>query len=116
MNNITIAGAVGRNAEVRHTQTGDPVAGFSVAVNEGKDRTTWFNCSLRGDRAIKLAPYITKGSKITVSGPVSARVHEGKAYLQVFVNQFTLQGGGERREQAQQQAPADALDGDSIPF
>lgn len=41
MNNLTIAGALGRDAETRTTQTGETVTGFSVAVNEGKDKTTW---------------------------------------------------------------------------
>jgi single-stranded DNA-binding protein len=34
---LTIAGNIGKDAEVRRTQSGDPVAGFSVAVDNGKD-------------------------------------------------------------------------------
>ena len=37
MNNITIAGNVGKSAEIRSTQNGDKLAGFSVAVDNGKD-------------------------------------------------------------------------------
>ena len=90
MNNITIAGNIGKDAEVRSTPNGDRVAGWSVAVNEGKDRTTWFSCSLWGDRAEKLAPFIRKGDRIAVSGSVSARAHDGKAYLEVRVSQVTF--------------------------
>ena len=54
MNNLTIAGALGRDAETRTTQTGETVTGFSVAVSNGKDRdATWFDCSLWGDRGPK---------------------------------------------------------------
>jgi single-strand DNA-binding protein len=119
MNNITIAGNVGKDAVVRSTGNGDKVAGFSVAVNEGKDRTTWFSCSLWGDRAEKLAGFITKGSKVAISGSVSAREYDGKALIEVRVGQISFLGGGQRAEGG---APAydaglrpGALD-DEIPF
>jgi single-stranded DNA-binding protein len=34
MKNVTIAGRIGRSAELRRTQSGDPVASFSVAVDD----------------------------------------------------------------------------------
>jgi len=94
MNCLVIAGNVGKDAELRTTQNSKDVASFSVAVSNGKDRdATWFDCSLWGERGKKLAQYIRKGDKITVMGEVSAREHNGKAYLQVFVRELTLQGG-----------------------
>ena len=118
MNNITIAGHVGRDAQLRNTQS-DQVASFSLAVSEGKDKTTWFDCSIWGDRASKLSQYITKGTSLAVSGRVSARVHEGKAYLQVSVSQVTFLGGRQQASepQRQQSQPSDhgGLD-DGIPF
>lgn len=94
MNCLTIAGNVGKDAELRTTQQGKQVASFSVGVSQGRDKeTTWFDCSIWGERAAKLQPYIRKGDKITVMGEVSAREHNGKAYLQVFVRELTLQGG-----------------------
>ena len=94
MNVLTIAGNIGKDAEVRTTQNGKDVAGFSVAVSNGKDRdATWFDCSVWGERARKLAPYIRKGDKITVTGSISAEEHNGKAYLKVFVRDLTFQGG-----------------------
>jgi single-strand DNA-binding protein len=99
MNNLTIAGVIGRDAELRRTGDGDPVAGFPVGVSNGKDKdgnwrdSTWFDCSLWGKRAEALAPYLLKGGKVVVSGQVSARAHEGKAYLQIRVAELTMQGG-----------------------
>jgi len=104
MNNLTIAGTIGRDAEIRTTQNGDKVAGFSVAVSNGKDKngewreSTWFDCSLWGKRADSLGPHIRKGGKVAISGRVSARAHDGKAYLQVMVNEIDLLGGGEKRD------------------
>lgn len=102
---IIIAGTVGKDAVLRQTQS-DPVLGFSIAVNNGKDTqgverpTTWYDCSLWGKRGEALARYITKGSKLTVTGRPTVRVHEGKAYLGVSVNEVTLMGGGQSRDES----------------
>lgn len=126
MKQITIAGNIGRDAVVRRTNAGDAVAGFPVAVEErnGQDkRTLWFDCSLWGKRGDALAQYLTKGSRVTVAGDLSTREHEGKTYLTVRVAEVTLQGGGERRDDAPRDRPKegagstrrDDLD-DEIPF
>ena len=121
MNNLIIAGNIGKDAELRQTQNGKQVCGFSVAVSGRKDDpATWFDCSIWGERAAKVAPYIRKGDRITVSGEVSAREHNGKAYLQVFVKDFTFQGGkseggtGTGQDGYSQPGPAD-MD-DEIPW
>jgi len=103
MNSLTIAGTLGRDAELRRTQGGDAVVGFSVAVDNGKDKNgqkrdaTWFDCSLWGKRGEALAQYLKKGTKVALQGRVSAREHNGKAYLQLSVSELTFQGGGEQR-------------------
>jgi single-strand DNA-binding protein len=125
MKNIVVAGNIGKDAVVRTTQGGDRITGWSVAVEDGfgqNKRTLWFDCSWFGGRGEKLAQYLTKGSKITVSGDFSTREHEGKTYLQVRVNDVTLQGGGQDRQRDDRQqdqrvsGQADDLDADSIPF
>ena len=96
---VTIAGNLGKDAELRRTQQGDPILGFSVAVSEGRDKpTTWWDVSLFGKRGEKLAQYLTKGSRVTVTGRFSAREYEGKTYLQCAANEIALQGGGESRD------------------
>lgn len=126
MKQITIAGNIGRDAVVRRTNADDAVAGFSVAVEErnGQDkRTLWFDCSLWGKRGEALAQYLTKGSRVTVAGDLSTREHEGRTYLTVRVAEVTLQGGGERRDDAPRDRPRDDDGGarrtdldDEIPF
>ena len=123
MKTITIAGNIGKDAETRRTQGGDAVTGWSLAVEErkGQDkRTLWFDCSLWGKRGEALAPYLTKGSRVAVSGDLSTREHDGKTYLTVKASEVTLMGGGqERRDEpaAPQRSNAPAFDDmDSIPF
>jgi len=79
MNNITIAGQLGRDAEVRQMPNGDPVANFSVADSQGREKPTiWWNCQLFGKRAESLAQYLTKGTSVTVSGNVTQRSYTDK--------------------------------------
>lgn len=123
MQMLTIAGTIGRDAEVRRTQSGDAVAGFSVAVDNGKDKdgnrrdATWFDCSLWGKRGDALAPYLTKGTRVCITGRPGAREHNGKVYLQCNVDELSLLGGGTREQRADPRpAPADNIDDDEIPF
>lgn len=100
MQKLIIAGRVGKDAVLRLTQSGDAVLGFSLAVDNGKDRdgnkrpATWFDCSIWGKRADSLERYIVKGMCLTVEGRPMAREHDGKAYLGCNVQELSFQGGG----------------------
>ena len=122
MKAIIIAGNIGKDAEVRSTQGGDKVTGWTVAVEDrtGKDKSTiWFDCTLWGKRGESLAQYLTKGSKVCVSGELSTREHNGKTYLTIRAEQVTLMGGKPegQREERREDPPAqrNPMD-DSIPF
>lgn len=105
MQTVIIAGNVGNVKEVREVG-GDKVLNFSLAVDNGKDKngerreSTWWDCSLWGKRAESLAPYIQKGSRLTVQGRPSARAHEGKAYLGVTVNELTFMSSKQDSERS----------------
>lgn len=126
MKNLTIAGGIGKDAVTRTTQGGDKVTSWSVAVDDrqGQDkRTLWFDCSLWGKRGEALSQYLTKGTRVAVSGDLSTREHEGRTYLTLRADQVTLLGGGQDRQQGGQSgggqgaAQAGGGDyGDEIPF
>lgn len=128
MQTLIIAGTVGKDAVLRNTTSGDAVLGFSVAVDNGKDKSgekrepTWYDCAIWGDRAKKLESHITKGLRMTLTGRPTAREHEGKVYLGINVDNFTFQGGGEKSDSysgpaGRAKAPAESYDlDDSIPF
>ena len=122
MQQLTIAGTLGKDAELRKTGNGDAVAGFSVAVDNGKDKngtkreTTWIDCSLWGKRGEALSPYLTKGLKVAITGRPTVRAYDGKAYLGCSVNEITLMGGGEKSSGQSPQAPASQNLDDEIPF
>lgn len=136
MNTGTFAGRLGRSADLRQGDTPTKsVANFSVAVNVGfgdKKRTLWVGCSLWGERAEKLAQYLTKGTAVTVSGDVDLRQYDKRdgtagAEITCNVQRLTLQGGGEEKaaadppqtmaEKSRAKPPADAGEfDDDIPF
>lgn len=140
MNILHIAGRIGKDAEIRFTQGGDPVCSFDVAVDsrvKGEKVTTWVRCTIWGERAEKLGPYLTKGTAIAVAGEAKATAYtprdsdKPRGVLEIRVDRVTLLGGGgeqqqERPQQAQkdrsqpprQESPADFDDdlNDPIPF
>lgn len=100
MQQLTIAGNVGKDPILRTTQGGDSVLGFSLAVDNGKDANgnkrdaTWYDCALWGKRATALQGHISKGTKLVLTGRPTVREHEGKAYLGISVDGLTFMGGG----------------------
>jgi single-strand DNA-binding protein len=122
VNVITIAGNISKEAEVRHTAGGDPVANFSVADNQGKDRDAVFwNCGLYGKRAQSLSKYLVKGQAVTVAGSVITNKYTDKNGIDrigynIRVNDISLQGG-RKEESAQPKQERQAQDfEDDIPF
>jgi single-strand DNA-binding protein len=61
---------IGKDAEVRFTPGGTPVANVSLAFtygkkgDDGKRPTQWVDASLWGQRAEAMAPYLLKGKQI----------------------------------------------------
>lgn len=103
MNNITVAGQLGKDCESRVLQDGTAVTSFSVADSQGRDKPTiWWNCSLFGKRAEALSQYLTKGQAVAVSGTISEREWMDKdgnkrKSMDIRVADVALQGG--KREQ-----------------
>ena len=130
MNVFTFDGNLGRNAEVK--QVGDnSVVEFTLANRVGwgdKEKTNWINCSAW--KKEKIAPYLTKGLKITVTGELTVRDYTKKdgtpGYsLDVRVQDISLPGKGDTAQASapqQPQVPAkvqqrnDNTAGDQVPF
>jgi single-strand DNA-binding protein len=127
MNVITIAGGLGRDAELKYLNNGDPICNFSVADSQGRDKgTIWWNCTLFGKRGEALAQYLTKGQSVTVVGTITEREWQDKEgakrkSMDVRVSEIALQGGRkdaepqEERRQAPKPAPVE-MDDQDLPF
>ncbi len=128
MNNITVAGTLGRDCELKTLNNGDSIAAFSVADSMGRDKgTIWWNCELWGKRADALSRYLVKGQAVAVSGSISEQEWTDKEgnkrkSMKIRVNDIALQGG--RKESAEpeeyrapaKQKPVFEDDSDDVPF
>jgi single-strand DNA-binding protein len=115
MQNLTIVGNLGDDAQVADMPSGNSqVINFSLAVTEKvKDEkvTTWYRCAYFTNN-VAIAPWLTKGSLIGVSGKPSIETYvsntgETKANLKCFVRDIKLYSSTKVRDAApqQQQAP-----------
>jgi len=82
-----IIGNVGRDPELRYTQSGVAVCDFSVAVtrrwtdrnsNEPREKTTWFRVSAWRSLAETCNQFVRKGMQIMVTGEVDASAYIGQ--------------------------------------
>lgn len=121
LNEVRLIGNLGKDSELRSTQSGRSVLRWSMATTRtwnddaGKkqEATEWHNCSLWGKRAEALAKYMTKGSRVHVSGRIEYRNSEDKDgtkryYTDIQVLDVILLGGGsggQRRDDAEPQEP-----------
>lgn len=86
INNCMFLGNLGRDAEVRYTQKGDPVCNFSLAINEQwtdtnglrKEGVEWVSVAIFGKMAETLHPYLVKGKQVFVEGRMTTRKWENK--------------------------------------
>lgn len=83
---VTIAGNLTRDPELRFTQAGQPVASFTIAATprtfnketkEYQDGEAIFqNCTLWGKPAENFAASATKGSRVIAAGQLKARTYQ----------------------------------------
>ncbi|MBQ2293127.1 MAG: single-stranded DNA-binding protein [Bacteroidaceae bacterium] len=104
MKRVFLTGNLGKDAELKQGKSGKPYLSFSVANTErnydGSKETEWVNCTMSGGE--KLAPYLTKGSKVALYGRESIRVSEEDNIPVVFLNvsEIELLGGQEQKREA----------------
>ena len=104
-----VVGNLGNDPELKYMQSGDAVCNFDVVVNERKkdrntgdwyDDTTWYEVAVWGNRAESCNTYLSKGSKVVVTGVVSARGYinkngEAVAVLKLASRNVRFLGGGD---------------------
>ena len=125
INNLNISGNLCRDAELRTTQNGFSVLGFTIAVNERKKNAqtgeweqypNYVDCSMFGTRAEKLAQYLLKGVKVSITGRIHQdrwETNEGqkRSKLGVYVDELEFMAsrnnnGAQTPQAAQPVAPA----------
>ena len=87
VNKAILVGNLGRDAELRYTRGGTPVANFSIATSESwtdkqsgerRERTEWHRICLWGPSAEKLHKYLVRGKQVHVEGRIRTRQWEDR--------------------------------------
>ena len=86
VNKVILVGNVGKDPEVRYSQSGTPVANFSLATterfkdrnDEWQDRTEWHNIVAWQRLAEIVGEYVAKGSKVYVEGKLQTTSWEDR--------------------------------------
>ncbi len=86
LNKALIIGNLGRDPEMRYTQSGSAVTNFSVATNrrwagrdgEQHEETEWHNIVAWGKLAEICNEYLSKGSSVYIEGRLQTRQYEDR--------------------------------------
>lgn len=125
MQTITIDGNLGKDAELKSTQSGDDVLSFSVAVRQGwgdKSSSNWFRVSLWGKRARNLSDHLRKGTKVVVQGELTIGEYNGKPQFDIRANEISFMskarddGGAAHEPTGSGADPFQADLDDDVPF
>ena len=129
MNQLTIIGNLTKDPETRTTPSGKSVCSFDIAVNDRQGNPTYFRISAWEKQGENCQRYLSKGKKVLVTGPVSARAYttsggETRVSIEVTANEVEFLSPRDSYEQQERQAiqqenvPAGAIavEMDEIPF
>lgn len=121
MNIFCFAGNLTKEPELKSTQSGKQVASFSVAINEGKDKTLFINCVAWEKTGELIAQYCQKGDRFSGSGKLSIRKYDDKdgvtKYVtEIIVHEFDFPPKGNADKPAQKPVERDDDIAQDIPF
>jgi single-strand DNA-binding protein len=101
-----VVGHLGRDPEMRYTQSGVPVTSFSIATTrkwssasgEQQEKTTWFRVTCWRKLAELTAQYLKKGRLVLVEGDIEAsaftdREGNARASLELTATNIKFLGG-----------------------
>ena len=87
VNKVILIGNLGRDPELRYTQSGTPVASLNIATtrkwrnkqsNEMVEETEWHRVSVFGQSAEHCNNYLAKGRQVYVEGRLRTRSYDDK--------------------------------------
>jgi single-strand DNA-binding protein len=96
VNKVILVGNLGRDAEVRFTPGGQPVATLNLATTEQwndkegqrQEKTEWHRIVLWGKQAESLQQYLVKGKQIYVEGRLQTRQWDDKEGVKRYTTEI----------------------------
>ena len=132
LNKVCLLGNMGRDPEIRSTQSGGSVANLSVATSESwkdknsgerKERTEWHRVVVWGPQADNCGRHLRKGDRVYLEGKLETRKWTDQSGQDRYSTEIVLRGydskviflGGKESHPNQDGAGGPDL-GDDIPF
>lgn len=94
MNKVILFGNIGKDPEIRTTESGKKLAKFSLATQsfrkdkDGNKITDWHNIVVWDKLADLCEKYVKKGSAIIVEGEITYRNYENKEGQKVYMTEI----------------------------
>lgn len=134
INKVILIGNLGKDPEVRYSQTGSAIASFNVATTETwkkqdgskEEQTEWHRVVAFARLAEICGEYLSKGSKVYIEGRLQTRKWEDKDGITRYTTEIVAREmkmlsprGGEGSSGGQQENPPfpehNSM-GDDVPF
>ena len=118
-NRAVIVGNLGRDPELKYTQSGTAVCSFSVATGEKwkdkqsgemKERTEWHKVVVWGAQAETCSKYLSKGTQALVEGRIQTNAWEDKEgnkryTTEILANTVQFLGGRDSAGTSRSESP-----------
>ncbi len=105
INKVTLVGNLGRDPEIRFSQSGDKIANLSIATSEiwndkasgeRKEKTEWHRVVIFNKFLADIAEkYLKKGSKVYLEGALQTRKWTDNAGIEKYTTEVVLGFKGE---------------------
>jgi len=102
VNKVILVGNLGRDPEIRFTQSGSKIANFSIATSESwkdkqsgerREKTEWHRIVVFSEGLAGIAErFLKKGSKVYIEGALQTRKWTGTDGVEKYTTEVVLQG------------------------
>ncbi len=107
VNKVILIGNLGKDPEVRATQSGDKIANMTIATTESRynkatgqrdESTEWHRLVVFGKQAEVAEKFLKKGKSVYVEGRIQSRKwtdkeNQERTQYEIIVDNFTMLGG-----------------------
>ena len=118
INNVTLAGRLTKDVELKYTPANQAVAQFTLAVNRtfknanGERESDFINCVIWRKSAENFANFVKKGALISITGRIQTRNYENQQGQRVYITEVIAENfqmlESRNQQQGQQQAQQQA--------
>ena len=93
LNQIILVGRTTKEIEIKENSNGLKIGKFSLAVNEGENKTSFFDCKVFDKLSTTMKEHVHKGTRIGVVGRLSQYKYEDKdgkpkSNIEILVDSF----------------------------